>query len=160
MRSRHKIGDIFEVSIGDGTVGYFQYIAIDHSQLSSAVIRGFVGTYNTDNAPAIDALIASQIHFHAHVFLKAGYTLEIWRKIGSAPPPPILDVIFRNSADYGNPEIQISHDWYIWRANEPFQDVGPLPHQYQSSEIGIVVAPQDVAERMRSGSYRMVYPKF
>ena len=101
MRPRHKIGDIFEVSIGDGTVGYFQYIDIDHSQLSSAVIRPFVVSYNTDNTPTIDILIASQIHFHAHIFLTAGYTLGIWRKIGSALLPPTENVVFRNSPDYG-----------------------------------------------------------
>ena len=160
MRLRHKIGDIFEVSIGDGTVGYFQYIAVDHSQLSSAVILAFMGIYDADSTPTTDALIASQVHFHAHVFLKAGYILGVWRKFGAALPPPTLDVVFRNSADFGNPEIQISQDWYIWRANEPYQTVGPLPVEYQNAEIGVVMPPQMVAERMRSGSYGAVYPDF
>ncbi len=80
--------------------------------------------------------------------------------IGNAPVPGRIDVTFRDSADYGNPSVKISSEWYIWKPNEEQKYVGKLPEKFYSSEIGIVVAPPDIANRILTGSYGIVYPHF
>jgi hypothetical protein len=160
LREQFRIGDVFEVTLDNGKVGYFQYIAVDATQLSSAVIRAFAGTYDADSPPKVEDVFASAVGFHAHVFLKAGRTLNLWRKVGSAPAPHSIDVIFRNSGDYGDPSVKLSQDWYVWRINEPAKRVGRLPQHLHSAEIGVVKAPQMIAERIRTGSYGGVYPGY
>jgi Immunity protein 26 len=160
MAARMRIGDVFEVALGNGQVGYFQYVAVDMSQLQSAVIRAFARLYDEGNRQDLAAIVANKVSFHAHVLLKSGYTLKIWHKVGNAPAPTEIDVLFRNSGDYGNPEIKISKDWYVWRINEPFRHVGALTPEYQSAEIGVVKAPQEIAARMLTGRYKFVYPGY
>ena len=41
-----------------------------------------------------------------------------------------------------------------------YKMLGLCPTKYQRAEIGIVMSPPGIAERMRSGSYGMVYPNF
>ena len=160
MRSSFRIGDVFEMALSAGTVGFFQYAATDETQLGSAVIRAFARTQFPQTAPDMNSIVAGQVSFHAHVFLKAGLTLGIWRKVGNAPAPTRIDVLFRNSGDYGRPETTVSHDWYVWRINEPQRRVARLLQEFHTAEIGVVKAPQEIAARMLTGSYAGIYPGY
>ena len=71
-----------------------------------------------------------------------------------------MDVLFRDSDDYGNPQIKVSHAWYVWRINEEFKFIGELAKKYQHAEIGIVMTPDDIIHRMRNGVYDGFYPEY
>jgi hypothetical protein len=160
MRVTHKIGDVYEIDLTGDRIGYFQYVSDDQSQMASAVINVFKGIFEKGNDQRIDEIVEREVKFVAHVFLKAGYTLGSWRKIGHAAPPSKLDTVFRTSGDFGKGSSGVSRDWYVWRINEPQEKVGALPAKYQSAEIGAVMPPQEIAERMITGSYRAIYPRF
>lgn len=157
---RIKLGDVFEVPLAEGKVGYVQYIADDSSMLDSYVIRAFRGFHPAFSPPSPEDLIAGEVHFYAHVFLKLCVKYGHWRKIGTAPLPERIDVLFRGSWDHGNPEVKVSKRWYIWRINEPLRDIGELRAEYQSAEIGCVLPYDAIAERLLTGSYAMVYPGY
>jgi hypothetical protein len=160
MRVKLQIGDVFEVSLGNGKVGYFQYIADDETQLDSHVIRAFQENYDETDAPAMSDVVLGRLDFYAHVFLKTGLKFGFWKKVGNAAPPDKVGVIFRASEDYGRPEIKVSHRWYVWRINEAVRNIGVLAPEYHEAELGPVVAPMNVLERMRTGSYGIVYPGY
>lgn len=160
MKPRFKVGEVFSVSLDDNKLGYFQYLENDRTMLQSAVIRAFQGTFPQTDPQSLHEFVDLDTAFHAHVFLQAGVTLGIWRKVGRIPLPDLSDVVYRASWDYSNPEVIVSKNWYIWRANEPYLEVGRLPAKYQSAEIGIVKAPQEIAARMLTGHYAGSYPGF
>lgn len=158
--SRFKLGDVFRVPLPDGRVGYFQYIAKDATQLNSEVIRLFDLITSDDTVPDIRSIMASEVIGYAHIFIQVGSKMGYWTKVGSGSIPESFDVVFRDSHDYGDPTIKVSRRWVVWRINEPFLDIGELTPQYQDSEIGIVVSPPNIPERILNGSYIFSYPRF
>ena len=160
MGQRLKIGDLFEVRMNETTVRFFQWVGNDLTQLNSAVVRVFRETYPVDEPVDVRRIAAGTVDFHAHVFLRIGIKQQLWRKVGHAPAPDDLDVLFRNSEDYGNPEIKVSRKWYVWKVNGPFQDVGRLSSRYQHAEIGVVVPADTLVYRMHHGRYDFVYPSY
>ena|SRR5690606_5007606 len=156
---RFSIGDVFEVPLDSSTTGYFQYVARDQTQLSSHVVRVFKGKYAKDDPPDVTAIVESEVDFYAHVFLSIGVKLNFWRRVAKGAVIGDVDVMFRNSNDYGKNKRATSSDWYVWTIGEPFVHVGALSGVYRSSEIGIVVAPDSLVHRMRNGSYDFVSPE-
>jgi hypothetical protein len=159
LRIRTKIGDVFSVPLDSRTKKYFQYIANDLTQLNNDVIRAFGRTYPIDGAPDFREVVVDDVDFHAHVVIKWGIKMELWRKIGTVPYSEKLHVLFRDSNDYGK-QVKISHDWQVWQINESFQNIGKLTRDYQNAEIGIVVSPPDIVQRMRTGKYDFSYPGY
>ena len=158
LRVRLKFGDVFEVALAEGRVGYVQYVADDMSMLDSYVIRVFEGEEDPTQPPQISDIVLRKVSFYAHVFLKLCVKYGQWKKLGNAPAPDRVDVLFRGCWDLGNPEIKISHRWYVWRINEPFRDIGALTPRYQDAEIGSVLPPQSIVERMQTGTYVLGMP--
>jgi hypothetical protein len=158
--TRLQIGDMFEVPMDGSAVRFFQYVGNDMTQLNSAVIRVFRKSYDVTEPLDVDAVTAGTVDFHAHVFLRIGLKRQLWRKVRHAQAPSTLDVLFRDSEDYGNPSIKVSRKWYVWRVNEPFQTVGKLSSFYQHAEIGVVVPADSLLCRMRTGKYDFVYPDY
>lgn len=157
---RLKIGDVFRVPVDGSTNGHFQYVATDTTQLSSEVIRVFQEAHSTQDVVDIENIVRGVVAFYAHVFLKIGLKQKYWHKVGHSDEIGQVDVLFRNSNDYGNPKIRVSHDWHVWRINEPFEKVGNLSADYQDAEIGVVVPPDSLVHRIRSGRYDFVYPDY
>lgn len=155
-----NIGDVFEVQIDSVSRGYFQYLADDTSQLKSHVVGAFRKTDGVGEEPVVSDIIKGEIGFYAHVFLNIGLKQKFWRKIGSGPAPRRVDVLFRDTNDYGNPSIVISKDWYVWEIGGPFKSVGQLRGDNQKAEIGIVVPPDSLVHRIRTGKYDFVYPEY
>jgi hypothetical protein len=162
MKTRQKIriGDIFQVSINESSVKFFQYMAKDATQLDSDVVRVFQGSHTRTTPADIEQIVRWPIDFYAHVFLKIGMKQNHWEMLGHSDEIPEVGVLFRNSNDYGNPEIRVSHDWHVWRINQSFERVGKLNKDYQNAEIGVVVPPDSLVHRMRTGHYDFVYPGF
>jgi len=160
-RVRKILGDIFKVPLDNGKVGYVQYMAIDESALGGHVIRAFQTHYDHDDTPDLQSkVVTDSVQFTCHVFLNNALKFFAWEKVGRAPYPEHIDVLFRQSGDHGTPEVKISHDWYVWRINEPQRAVGSLTPEYQNAEIGLVFAPPNIAGRMLTGSYPIVYPGY
>ena len=80
--------------------------------------------------------------------------------VGNSPVVTIPDVYFRTSGDLGNPKIRISNDWYVWKINKPMIRVGKLEAKKQRADIGSVLIPSDIVQRMRTSKYNFVYPEF
>src|SRR5205085_1472171 len=125
-----------EVAMDASSRRFFQYVADDSTQLHSNVIRVFRETYDAASEVDLARITSGTIDFHVHVLLPIGVKEKSWKKIGHAPPPAKLDIIFRSSEDYGDPTVKISKKWYVWNVNGPHETVGELRPKYQSAEIG------------------------
>jgi hypothetical protein len=154
------VGDVFEVRLDALTKRFFQYVADDSTQLNSHVVRVFRKAYDVNTSPELRIVIAGEVDFHAHVLLGIGIKQQLWQRVGHAPPPSDLDVLFRDTNDYGNPSISVSTNWHVWKVNGPFERVGALRPKYDRAEVGVVVPPDSLLYRMRNGRYDFVYPGY
>lgn len=160
-----KIGDIFSVKIGENNKKFFQLIAYDSTQLNSDVIRAFKKIYAISDHPDMQEIVNDEVEFYAHCFTKLGVKLGYWEKVGkSASIGQTKHILFRDTNDYGHKlgeePVKISHKWYIWRINENFHRVGELKGENKKAEIGVVVSPPNIIDRMKTGTYKFVYPGF
>ena len=154
-----RLGDIFRVKCGD-YYKYFQYVADDMTMLNSRVIRVFKEKYPLGEIPESTEVVKGEIDFYAHTSIKLGIKMGLWKKVGSAPIIGEIDVVFRDSKDYGENKVEISERWYVWRINEDFRYVGKLEGENRKAEIGIIKAPLGIVERMKTGEYFGYYPDF
>lgn len=159
-RTYTNLGDVFFVKLDDVSKKYFQYVTNDLSQLNSDVIRVFEKIYPIDVEFNVDDVINGKVEFYAHTSVNAGVKRRMWQRIGRAPYPREIDVLFRDSRDYGNPNILYSEQWYVWRINEAFCYIGKLKKEYHNSEVGIIISPDCIVHRMQTGKYDFFYPKF
>jgi len=156
-----KIGDVFSVQIDDRNKRYFQYIISDLSQLNSDVIRAFKKKYPLEKSPDLSEIVTDEIDFYAHCVTKAGIKRGLWEKIGNIPDVGVTDqILFRDSRDYGNPQIKVSNDWWVWKINEPFNSVGKLEGVTKNAYIGIVFNPKSIFDWLKKGQYGGKYPDF
>lgn len=153
-------GDLFEVRVSASRAKRFQYVADDSTQLGSQVVRVFRETYDANEPSEVPRIATGEIEFHAHVFLRIGLRQGLWRKVGNAQPREDVEVLFRDSRDYGKPEVETSRSWYVWRVGGAFEDVGELTSRHQAAEIGVVVPPDSLVHRVRTGRYDFVYPGY
>ncbi|WP_312288453.1 MULTISPECIES: hypothetical protein [Bacteroidota] len=163
-RVKTKIGDMFSVALDNGNKRFFQYIANDQTQLNSDVIRSFKREYSADEIPVFSELLAGDIDFHAHTMINIGVKQDIFKQEGKSIVYPALDrILFRDTNDYGKKAgeepIKISENWYVWKINDKnFTKVGKLAGEDRKADIGIVMPPFVIAERMKTGNYNLVYP--
>lgn len=161
-----KIGDVFSVKLTENKKKYFQLIAFDLTQLNSDVIRAFDREYTMEENPLATEIINDKVDFYAHCVTKFGIKFGLWEKIGNTPEVGKLDhIVFRGSSDsghkVGDEPVKISSRWYVWRINDKdFTVVGKLKGENRHAEIGVVVNPHDVVDRMKTGKYNFFYPGF
>lgn len=159
-----RIGDIFSVPVNTETKKYFQYVSNDLTQLNSEVIRAFKSEFSIGDSPKLIEVVNDEVDFYAHCVIKWGIKMSLWEKVGNAPMFGELNPLFRGTNDYGSrpgEQVAISENWYVWHINDDkFKRIGKLTGDYQKAEIGVVVTPVDVVNRMRSGKYNFVYPGF
>lgn len=157
-----KIGDVFSVMIDDNNKKYFQLIAYDLTQLNSDVIRAFKKKYPVGSNQELMEILNDEIEFYVHCVTKLGIKMGYWEKIGNVSNVgEINHILFRDTADYGNPQIKISQDWWVWKINEEQRRVGTLVGENQKAEIGLVINPESIVYRMRTGEYDFkAYPSY
>lgn len=160
-----KIGDVFQVDLGDGQKSYFQYICNDLTQLNSDVIRVFDKKYTIAEHPLIEDIVSEGISFYAHAITSIGVKLGYWEKVGKSDAVGDLQkILFRDTNDcargVNDPPILISRNWHVWRINEEFRTVGLLKGEHRNAEVGLVMTPIDIVERIRTGKYPGYYPGF
>ena len=164
-RAYTKIGDVFSVKISDYDKKYFQLIAFDLMQLNSDVIRAFKKVYSIDASPDVSEIVNGEVEFYAHCVTKLGVKMNLWEKVGNiADVGETSHIVFRGSSDYGSKpgeQVKISHSWHIWRINDKdFTKVGKLKGEHRKAEIGVVVNPFDIIDRLKTGEYKFFYPSF
>lgn len=164
-RTNTKIGDVFSVKISDTHKKYFQLIAFDLTQLNSDVIRAFKKEYPIGNEPQLMEITNGDVEFYAHCVTKFGLKMGLWEGVGNINDIGKLDqVLFRGTTDYGvrvgQDPIKVSNNWYVWHINEKFMDVGKLEGENLKAEIGVVVTPIDIVDRMKTGKYNFIYPDY
>jgi len=161
-----KIGDIFSVQLDNGNKKYFQYIANDLTQLNSDVIRSYKKEYLKDEQPDLSQLVFGEIDFHAHTMINIGVKQNLFIQEGkNIVYPNTENILFRGTLDYGkkiNGElIKISPNWRVWNINDKdFKFVGRLEGENRSAEIGIVMPPFAIVERIKTGKFNFFYPDF
>lgn len=161
-----KIGDIFSVELDNGNKKYFQYIANDLTQLNSDVIRSYKKEYPKKEQPDYGELLSGEIDFHAHTMINVGVKQNLFIPEGKNIVYPSIDsIVFRCTNDAGHgpgkPQVYISEDWYIWKINdENYKSVGKLKGENRNSEIGSVIPPFMIVERIKTGKFNFVYPGF
>jgi len=165
MRVYTKIGDIFSVKIDENNKKYFQLIAFDLTQLNSDVIRAFKKTFPIVANPDLSEIINGEVEFYAHCVTKWGVKMNLWEKEGSIKEIGSLNhILFRCTTDYGckvgEEPVKISNNWYIWNINEKFRDVGKLTGENRKAEIGVIINPYAIVERIKTGKYNFSYPDF
>ena len=157
-----KIGNVFAVKLDDHGKKYFQYISNDLTQLNSSVIRVFKKVYCVTASPTLSDVIKGEVDFYAHCVLRWGIEYGYWEKVGKVADVGKVEVLFRGTNDYGHKlgeePVLVSHSWYVWKVNEEFTSVGELVDEYQKAEIGLIVSPENIVHRMRTGAYSFDYP--
>lgn len=165
-RLKTEIGDIFSVTIDNGNKKYFQYIANDLAQLNSDVIRCFKKEYPGDEIQDFSEVTSGEIDFHAHTMINIGVKQNHYKQEGKGIVYPALDsILFRDTNDYGKKvgeePIKVSENWFVWKINDKsFTKVGKLAGDNRKAEIGIVIPPFAIVERIKTGKYNFVYPDF
>lgn len=160
-RVNTKIGDVFSAKIDDNSKKYLQYAISDLTQLNSDVIRIFKKTYPISANPDLSEIVKGEVEFYSHCVTKWGVKLGCWEKVGNVGDVgKISNMLFRDSSDYGNPEIKTSYNWWVWRVNEKQESVGKLEGENRNAEIGIVIPAASILYRMRTGEYNFVYPSY
>ena len=166
-RIRTKIGDVFCVKVSESEKRYFRLIAYDLTQLNSDVIRVFKKAYDMESNPLLSDVINDDIDFYAHCVTKFGLKFSLWDKVGYITDVgDISRILFKGTVDYGinkpgDEPIKVSHNWYVWHINDDvFTDVGELKGEYRKADIGLVVNPYDIVDRIKTGKYQFAYPDF
>lgn len=155
-----NIGSIFAVTEEDGRRRFFWCVGKDSSQLNSDLIVVFREVYPASATPDFDEVVAGDVEFYCHVFLRVGTKLGYWSRVALRPVRRVFSMVFRDTNDYGNPSSRLSERWYVWQPNEPFQVVGRLTGEMRMAEPGVVFPPDSVVARIRTGRYGIQYPTY
>jgi hypothetical protein len=158
--AKFREGDVFEVRLDASTRRFFQFVAVDSTQLFSAVVRVFRDSHDGSTPVDVEAIAGGAVDFHAHVLLAMRISKGLWRKVGRASVASTSKILFRASDDYGTPGIRISKEWFVWKINGAQEYVGPLPPKYEHAEIGVVVPTDSLLFRMREGRYDFFHPDY
>jgi hypothetical protein len=159
-----KIGDIFEVSLGNNTKGYVQYIADDMTQLNSRVVRVFKKRYLMDDMPSMDEIVLDEVEFYAHVYgIKENEKSGEWKKVSkSQDVGDIKKPIFRSTPEnitLSSPS-HISKHWYVWRIGEESKEVRSGNNILTQTDFGSVSPANDITSRMKTGKSEYFHPKY
>ncbi len=151
-----KIGDIFRVETQQGS-RYFQYLGNDSTQLGGNIVAAFVGAFNEFDVD-IASITKLPIEFFAITTISLGLKMGLWSLAGSALVVEHSKVIFRDTNDYGTPGVLSSNDWWVWSSNAKSKHIGPLVSEYRKSYIGVLAAPMNICDRLKTGKYSYFYP--
>jgi hypothetical protein len=155
-----RIGSIYRVKVDNEKVRYFWDVGTDQTQLGSAIIAVFRRSYPSSAVPNFVEITSDEPDFYCHTVVLVGRKLRFWSKIGFLRVSRFFPMLFRDSHDYGNPAIRVSERWVVWEPNQPMRDVGKLVGDYTKAEIGVVINPKSVVNRILTGRYDMFYPAY
>jgi hypothetical protein len=151
-----RIGDVYELQSHQGNRFFLQHVDTDKSQLSSQVVRVFAPVPATTELVVSDAS-GLETAFFTHVFLTAGETLKLWRKVGRAFTHPLPRLLWR-TAPTEEMRAPVASSWEIWETNGRRSTVDPGSKVLHGVELGMVMSPILVVERAHTGKWTLVHP--
>lgn len=86
-----------------------------------------------------------------------GYS-DLWYKVGRISFEEDVNVLFRTYDEDGY--VPVSKRWLVWKINQPMKFVGELRGENRNAEIGLVINPDEIFERIKSGAYKTRFPCF
>ncbi|KGM38546.1 hypothetical protein JY96_21725 [Aquabacterium sp. NJ1] len=155
-----RIGDLYMVDLGNGQMRVFHHLLNDFTQLGGNVVRIFKAPIPISDKIDLSSIVSSEVDFHAHTFCAVGVKLGLWKKIGHSKAGAPVTTWFRDSLDYGKPDVKVSQDWVVWRVNEARKHIGPLEGQYINADIGVIFSPITLHKRLTDREYQFAYPGF
>lgn len=146
MAARRRVGDIYEIVDGS-LIGLLQHVSTDASVPGSNVVN-VLAPVPTDWGASFKLL---PVLFRAHVFLRAGETLDLWRKAGCQDLPDQTRQRWCTvpAQDLGNPT---SANWRVWMTGEPMTPARTSA-DLLGAELGYVMSPIQIVHRIRHGRY-------
>jgi hypothetical protein len=153
-----NIGDLYAIDLDENQVGFFQHVANDTTQLSSHVICVFDVTQQKNTTPDFEQVTCSSVRFYAHVLLKAGEVLKLWKKVGRVPIVNKTLPTWYMTADV-DWTAATSQNWLTWLTNQPMTTVRLGNNYLKDAEIGVVINPQNIKTRLLNGRYQLAHPQ-
>ena len=148
-----KIGDIFCVKINETQKRYFQYFAIDKTQLNSSTIRVFKRIYPMDYVLNEEEVVNDEVDFYAHTVLKFGIVENCWEKVGKSKNLGNTEgIMFRITTS----PICPPPCWQVWAINSPYITYQTLPPEYKNLDWGPVIAYTLLVNRIKYGHFSPV----
>ena len=155
-----RIGDIFCIEYATWKA-YFQFIAVDHAELSSTTIRVFKKRYPLDYEFNAEEVVSGEVMYYAHTQLQSGLKLNAWTKVGKSKDIGDLShILFRRTLPLPNPLKSLkSYWWSVGGINQKYEVIGELSEEYKNkSHMGWVVPPIDIIEKTELGEYQGAIP--
>lgn len=153
-----RVGEVYKVPYVDQN-RYFQFVAIDQTQLNSDVVAVFKLTSAPDEIVELDAITSSDIEFFTHTTVNAGVKQSLWEKIGSSDAVDSSGALFKEVYyENGLPDIEpfeadSYHSWIVWNINGEWQHIGADIDKYPNAELGAVFPPGSIVYRIEYGKY-------
>lgn len=156
-----KVGELYKIDSLE-PARYFQFVAIDKTQLNSDAIAVFEYQGNipidTKGNANLELLAHSNVDFYTHTTVKAGEEKNLWAKIGEASLVNYSDALFKRVALKDDDLFLESHEvssyknWFIWKINEEGKNVTDIK-KYSKSWRGEIFPPEDIIYRIKKGIY-------
>jgi hypothetical protein len=151
----YKSGDVFEFVDKDFKDRYVQLIGSDPKQLNSEVIA-----VSREIELSHDIITVKEVDFCAHVDLKAGVDMNVWKKMQTGTLDKSLNPVFKDVFD-DNPSTaplsyeQNHHDhWQVWSIHDTERkDVGSNIDEYPDAYMGLIYPPEDILYRIKNNRY-------
>ena len=142
----------------DGSpIALIHYVGSDTSLPGSDVVEVIAPVPPDWNLPGATSFASATRLFGAHVFLRAGKTLDIWRKVGhqDVPTKPPQRWCTVPPEDLGRDE---SSRWRVWTTGG---EMSPAlrPSDLDGAELGYVMSPIQIVHRVRHGRYTLDLPR-
>lgn len=155
-----KVGDVFCIEIDSLYKQFFQFVAIDMSQLNSSVVRVFMTKYPNDYKPVIEDIVQDDVWFYAHVVLKFGIQDGLWYKCGKSKNVGDTEhIAFRLTSEFDISCIDKSYNWYVWFLNKENVHIGELKGKYKDYDLGLIFSPKSFVGKIRYGEFPIKYAK-
>ncbi len=151
MAARRRIGEVYEIV--DGVlIGLVHHIGND-STLPGSNVVDVIAPASPDWAASFETLPRL---FRAHVFLRAGETLDLWKVAGSRDIPSRTTQLWCTvpPQDLG---ASTSVNWRVWMTDQPMTSAR-RPVDLAKAEFGYVMSPTQIVHRIRHGRYTHALP--
>jgi len=151
MATRRRIGDVYEIVDGS-LIGLVHHIGNDSTVPGSNVVD-VIAPASPDWAASFESLHRL---FRAHVFLRAGETLDLWKVAGRCEMPSRTTQRWCTvpPRDLGAPT---SVNWRVWMTDQPMASAR-APVDLAGAELGYVMSPTQIIYRIRHGRYTLSLP--
>ena len=149
-----KIGHIFCVEIDGVYKCFFQFIAVDETELNSTVIRVFKTHYPMDYKPNLDEIVKDNIDFYAHVLLNDGVRNGSWYRVGKHSNLENIDNIMFKDYEYITSTERADGIWFVWIINGETMNLGRLlPEMYKDIPDGGIFPDTFIIRKIKTGHY-------